>query len=124
MHLNQDSLLLSQIYLDRLNKEWFDSEHSFSAFKYAIDCCLKLKELQEKGYRFFDSTYEINGFLVDIDGEDTRVYCDDTFFAGGIWVEKSGKIWCSKKDINNFLKEITCVPPQQVKTALSVLSEI
>lgn len=105
--------------------EWFANKRSYYAFIYAIECCQKLQNLANKGYTFIDQYSNVQkNWEIEIDGSESCVLLDRTCFAGGEWVEtpEGNKIWCTKKAVDSFLRHIRCIPPSNLKTALSHVS--
>lgn len=109
----------------KIQRDWFANDQSFAAFCYAVDRCRKLKSLETEGYIFIDEEGRINkDWEIRIEGTESCVLLDRVFFAGGQWSKnpKTGEydlIWCTKGEVDKFLRSIKCIPPRKFKTALS-----
>ena len=102
-----------------IEKEWFHGERSYNAFLLAVDLTLKLEALRLKGAMIFDEGDMIDGtWRVRVDGENSNVgYTFDNctqLYAGCTHDAESGKIWLTKKMVNEAFADVKVVMPQHI----------
>jgi hypothetical protein len=102
-----------------IEKEWFHGERSYSAFLLAVDLTLKLEELRLKGAMIFDEGVMISGkWRVHVEGDQSNVgYTYDNMiqlYAGCTHDAESGKIWLTKKMVNEAFADVKVVMPKDI----------
>lgn len=102
-----------------IEKDWFHGERSYNAFLLAVDLTLKLEALRVKGALIFDEGDRIDGnWRVHLDGDHSNV--GYTFgncthlYAGCTHDAESGKIWLTKKMVNEAFADVKIVMPKDV----------
>ena len=102
-----------------IEKDWFHNERSFNAFLLAVDYTLKLEELRLKGAMIFDNGDMTYGkWRVHIEGDQSNVgyilgACTH-LYAGCTHDAETGKIWLTKKMVNEAFADIKIVMPKDI----------
>lgn len=102
-----------------IEKDWFHNERSYNAFLLAVDLALKLEALHSKGAMIFDEGDMIDGkWRLHLDGDQSNVGCTfgncTQLYAGCTHDAESGKIWLTKKMVNEAFADVKVVMPQHI----------
>ena len=104
----------------QINPEWFHNKVSYEAFLYAAEIATKLQKIKETGAFIFDGSARLEGnFVVRLEDTESCVgYKENnstTAYCGLQWDSKSGKIWCTKKEVKEAFSGIRYVNPKDAK---------
>jgi hypothetical protein len=104
-----------------IEKEWFHGERSYNAFLLAVDLTLKLEALRLKGAMIFDEGDVCNTegkWRVRLEGDQSNVgYTFDKctqLYAGCTHDAETGKIWLTKKMVNEAFADVKVVMPKDI----------
>lgn len=102
-----------------IEKDWFHNERSFNAFLLAVDYTLKLEALRLKGAMIFNEGDMTSGkWRVHVEGDQSNVgYTLDNcthIYAGCMHDAESGKIWLTKKMVNEAFADVKVVMPKDI----------
>jgi len=103
--------------MQTLKPDWFHNKTSYEAFLYALTLVGKIKEAQSKGAIIYDCGEILDGeWFVDYDSEAPYigVKFDNCIFGyvGSCWDGKTGKTYCTKKEVKEAFKGISWVYPK------------
>lgn len=101
-------------------EEWFHNKNSYKAFMYAVELVQKLKDLQKQGYLLLDEGSVITGeWVVLLNPEDPTVGikdgCYTDAYVGSQWDSRTGKTYCTLKEVEEAFSKIRCIHPTHIK---------
>lgn len=96
---------------------WFHNKTSYEAFLYALTLVNKIKQAQSNGAVIYDTDRILQGeWVVEYDPgnpwigvEHERCYHG---YVGSQWDSRSGKVYCTKKEVKDAFKGISWVYPK------------
>jgi len=100
-----------------LKPEYFHNKTSYEAFLYALILVDKIKQAQSEGAIIYDTEGILTGEWVvryDPDEPWIGVKHDNCWFGyvGGCWDVRSGRMYCTKKEVKEAFKGISWVYPK------------
>jgi len=103
--------------MQTVQPDWFHNKTSYEAFLYALTLVGKIKEAQSEGAIIYDEDGILTGeWVVDYDPEDPAILlqkgCSGWYYVGSQWDTRSGKVYCTKKEVKEAFKGISWVYPK------------
>lgn len=100
-----------------IKQEWFHNKSSYEAFLYAVELVEKIKRVQENGGIVFESGEQITGeWEVRLNPDDPCIGVKEGIcflgYVGSCWDAKTGKTYCTKKEVKESFGNISWVYPQ------------
>ena len=101
-------------------EEWFHNKNSYKAFMYAVELVQKLKDLQKQGYLLLDDFALLTGeWVVLLNPEYPTVGikdgCCTHSYVGSQWDCKTGKTYCTLKEVKEAFSKVQCIHPKHIK---------
>lgn len=101
----------------QVQPEWFHNKTSYEAFLYALTLVDKIKQAQSEGAIIYDEDGILTGeFVVDCDPSGPTIGVKEGFatygYVGWQWDIRSGKTYCTKKEVKDAFKGISWVYPK------------
>ncbi|AND74946.1 hypothetical protein pf16_23 [Pseudomonas phage pf16] len=119
-----------------IKREWFHNKRCYEAFVYGATIALKLIELEEAGAVFFDNDGSIldGKWAVVLNGKRSCIgragftamgdYRGMVGYVGMEWDIKTGKLWASKREVNEAFKQVRYVMPKHFHSINEIIKEL
>ena len=101
----------------QIKPEWFHNKGSYEAFLYAVSLVEKIKDAQSKGAIVYDGSEMLVGdWIIDLSKDEPSVgvrHNNVTYvYVGSCWDCRSGKTYCTKKEVKDAFKGISWIYPK------------
>lgn len=101
----------------QVKPDWFHNKTSYEAFLYAITLVDKIKQAQSEGAIIYDEGEILIGeWIVSYDPDEPSILLHKGncvwYYVGEQWDTRTGKIYCTKKEVKGAFKGISWVYPK------------
>lgn len=101
----------------QVKPDWFHNKTSYEAFLYALTLVNKIKQAQTEGAIVYDKDGILTGeWVVKYDPEQPSIGIKEdsstSLYVGWQWDTRSGKVYCTKKEVKEAFGGISWVYPK------------